>query len=445
MSDAAVSARNLSKFFRVYRQPWHRALEWASFGRTAKHEKFWALKDISFQVKEGSCLGIIGPNGAGKSTLLKILTRALHPTSGRFNVRGRVLSLLELGTGFNPQLTGRQNLYNSARILGFPGGYVDSRIKGIEEFAELGEFFDRPIKTYSSGMHVRLAFSMFTYMEPQVLIIDEALSVGDVFFQQKSFERMREIIESGTTCIFVSHNTGSVLNLCDEVMFLKHGEVEFMGNPEEAVSRYLTTFRTKDQNKKVSREAAVSEQDERLKDAPDTIIRHDILKGREIKRHGAGGLRVKALMVTNENGSSTLQVKMTETLCFHLLIHANEDVVDPRVAIRFFDRMNNCVFVAGTKQLNHELPDLSSGEKLVVRFDVTMNVSPGQYTFGLTAGEPEKTFEWKSFDHDKIDSLGPIVVTHDSPETRPFYGIAKLPMTAVHYKSGAAKERIWKN
>ena len=207
-----------------------------------RHQEFWALRDISFEVDQGECLGVIGPNGAGKSTLLKILTHTLYPTSGQYDIQGRVLSLLELGTGFHPELTGRQNLYNSVHLLGFPDGYLQERIGDIEAFAQLGDFFDRPVKIYSSGMYVRLAFSLFAFMRPEVLIIDETLSVGDVFFQQKSFAKMREIIAAGTTCLFVSHDTAAVQNLCRRAIVLDRGEMAFSGDAVEAISRYYATM-----------------------------------------------------------------------------------------------------------------------------------------------------------------------------------------------------------
>jgi len=186
MKEIAIRVENLSKCFKIFEKPIYRLAEWGSLGKIKKHHDFWALSDISFEVERGGCLGVIGPNGAGKSTLLKILTRTLYPTSGDFFISGNVLSLLELGTGLNYELTGRQNVYYCTQLLGLPGDHLDKQIGEIEEFADIGEFFDRPIKIYSSGMLIRLAFSMFVCMKPHILIIDETLSVGDVFFQQKS-------------------------------------------------------------------------------------------------------------------------------------------------------------------------------------------------------------------------------------------------------------------
>ncbi len=432
MNEVIIATNNLSKCFKIYRNPWHRALEWGSLGKVNKHEKFWALKNITFQVKGGQCLGIIGPNGAGKSTLLKILTGTLHPTIGTFNVVGNILSLLELGTGFNNELTGRQNLFNSAQIMGYPDKYIKDCIKEIEEFAELGEFFDRPIRIYSTGMYVRLAFSMFVSMKPQVLIIDEALSVGDVFFQQKSFAKMREIISSGTTCIFVSHDTTAIQNLCDKVIFINQGEIEFMGEPEETVSRYLTSLGMKRGDRKPSRSVDVPRKVGAQMD-PHDIVEHDILRDRKVSRHGAGGMEILALRVTDKVGRDTLQVEMMETLTFHILIQAKEEIIKPTAGLFLYDRFSNLVFAAGVRQLKHQLPDLLSGEELVVCLDLTMSVQSGEYTFVIGVAELPDEETKMAYHHDMIEMLGPIVVTHDYNEIFPFHGIAKLPMVMSHY------------
>jgi ABC-type polysaccharide/polyol phosphate transport system ATPase subunit len=240
MSDVMIAARNLSKSFKLYPRSLDRLAEWATLGRVSRHSDFWALQDFDLEVKSGQCVGIIGPNGAGKSTLLKILSGTLSPTAGTFEVHGKVLSLLELGTGFNPELTGRQNIIETASLLGFPSDYALQRMDDIEEFAGLGAFFDRPIKIYSSGMAVRLCFSMFAFMEPDVLIIDEALSVGDAAFQRKCFRRIEEMIRNEQRAvIIVSHDTHAITKFCDEVIWLNQGQIRLSGEPVEVVEVYL--------------------------------------------------------------------------------------------------------------------------------------------------------------------------------------------------------------
>ncbi|MEH2093114.1 ABC transporter ATP-binding protein [Nostoc sp.] len=236
--DIILQVNNLSKCFKIYPNPWHRAREWLSLGNNTYHQPFWSLKDVSFTVHKGDFFGIIGENGAGKSTLLKIITGVLKATSGSYQLNGKVLSLLELGTDFNPELSGRGNAIYSAELLGFPEGYVQERIKEIEEFSELGDFFDRPMKLYSSGMKTRLAFSLFAFLECDVLILDEVLAVGDIFFQQKCYARLEELIAKQITIILVTHQLASVQQYCKEVILLHHGEKIFQGESMKGIIKF---------------------------------------------------------------------------------------------------------------------------------------------------------------------------------------------------------------
>jgi lipopolysaccharide transport system ATP-binding protein len=427
--EHALTADHISKKYKIYSNPWHKAMEWVWFGRKQIHKEFWALKDISFNVERGECLGIIGPNGAGKSTLLKILTGALYPTSGRFHIHGRVLSLLELGTGFNPELTGRRNLSNSASLLGFPEDYIERRMEDIREFADLGDFFDRSIKLYSSGMYVRLAFSMFVFMEPDVLIIDEALSVGDIFFQQKCFEKMRDMISRGTTCLFVSHDTAAVQNLCRRAILLRGGQIAFSGDVRETVSRYFGTLgsRNKGNSLTTPRRDRIPRPLQDLMD-PKEILTHSILR-EDTGRHGTKELEILAARVTDQSGRDTLQIDMQARLTFHLLIRANGDVVDPSAGIHLYDRLGNLVFATGFRQQKESLPDLSKGDELIARIELQLNIQPGEYTFSLGVSEPSsdenENIAWLN---DRHELLGPIVVVAREEKILPFYGIAQLPI-----------------
>ncbi|MGA2581911.1 MAG: ABC transporter ATP-binding protein [Tepidisphaeraceae bacterium] len=235
-----IEVENLCKRYKLYRRPMDRLIEWLSWGKTVRHQDFWALRDFSFKVSAGECVGIIGANGAGKSTLLRILGRTLSPTSGTFDVQGRALSLLELGTGFSPELSGRANVINTAQLLGLPEGYAQDRMADIEGFADLGEFLDRPIKTYSTGMVLRLAFSMFAFFEPDVLVVDEALAVGDVAFQRKCFRRMEELTSQSTRAvILVSHDLQSIVRLCKRVVWMDHGRMKMEGEPAAVTQEYV--------------------------------------------------------------------------------------------------------------------------------------------------------------------------------------------------------------
>ena len=224
MNEIVLQVENLGKCFKIYRNPWDRAREWISPKKCSYHQSFWSLRNVSFEVRRGEFLGIIGENGAGKSTLLKIITGVLKPTEGSYRLNGKVLSLLELGTDFNFELSGRSNAIYSAELLGFPPGYVQSRLAAIEAFSELGEFFDRPMKIYSSGMKARLAFSLFSFLECDVLILDEVLAVGDIFFQQKCYARLEELIKQQVTIILVTHQLDTVQQYCKEAILLHQGK-----------------------------------------------------------------------------------------------------------------------------------------------------------------------------------------------------------------------------
>lgn len=445
-----VEAAGLGKRFRIYERPIDRLWEW--LGRSSRrgkalHTDFWAVRGVSFQVRKGECLGIIGPNGSGKSTLLKMLTGALHPTEGTFRVSGRVLSLIELGTGLNPMLSGRDNIVHAATLLGFPANFAREKMEEIKSFAELGDFFDRPTALYSSGMRVRLAFSMFACFRPELFIVDEALSVGDVFFQQKCAQRIRELLDEGMTMIFVSHDQSAVLNLCDRAIVLNHGEPIFLGGPDEAIMRYIAALSTTG----LGAGGGVWSRREKVPVAPkpvedagaqpseaDAIIKHDVTKERRKQRYGTGKLKILAARVVDDAGRDAARVEMGERLSFKVVLEAHERIELPRAGIRLFDRFSNLVFSAGTYQLGQVLPAMNPGDRIVVTFTIVMEVEPGKYSFGLGAGEPATDDPNDGVAHDRIDRLGPIIVDLTPGKHRSFFGMARLPMTATFGLCGGA-------
>src|SRR5689334_23568325 len=237
-----IHADRISKCFRIYRRPSDHLKELLTFGRRRHHEPFWAVKDVDLTVERGCCLGLIGENGSGKTTLLRMLAGVVRPTSGSMAVHGRVSALLELGAGFNPEFTGRENIFLNASILGFTDAQTRERIPSIEKFAEIGEFVDRPVKTYSSGMFVRLAFAVAIHMDPDILIVDEALSVGDIFFQQRCIRRIQQLKHDGVTIVFVSHDLGAVRSLADRTIWMEHGKVVLSGKTDDVLSKYLAAM-----------------------------------------------------------------------------------------------------------------------------------------------------------------------------------------------------------
>lgn len=238
--DIIVKMENISKRFEMYSKPADR-LKQMLLGRFGHQyfKEFWALRDISFEVHRGECVGIVGKNGAGKSTLLQILVGTLMPTSGNVFAKGRVAALLELGSGFNPEFTGHDNVYMNASILGLTKDEIDSRYQAILDFADIGEFINQPVKTYSSGMMVRLAFAVLVMTDPDILVVDEALAVGDTIFQRKCYIRIQEMIQKGMTLLFVSHDTEMVKRICSRVLFLNDHRICYDGPSEEGIVKYL--------------------------------------------------------------------------------------------------------------------------------------------------------------------------------------------------------------
>ena len=236
--EPVIRVENVTKTFRLYHSPFERVKEAFHPRRKTYHEEFVALRDVSFTVRRGEAVAIMGRNGSGKSTLLQIVAGVLQPTHGTAVVHGRLSALLELGTGFNPEFTGRQNVYLSASILGFQRAEVDRRFDEIERFAEIGEFIDQPVKTYSSGMYVRLAFSLAIATDPEIMIVDEALSVGDEAFQRKCFGRIRDFLERGGTLLFVTHAAQTVVDICNRALLVDHGTLLLDNDPKPVVTTY---------------------------------------------------------------------------------------------------------------------------------------------------------------------------------------------------------------
>lgn len=426
--DFALQVSGLGKCYHMYSKPQDR-LKQMFFGHFKKfYKEFWALKDISFQVKQGESFGVIGHNGAGKSTLLQLICKTLTPTTGDLIINGKVAALLELGAGFNPEFTGRENVYMNGAILGFSRKEIDKRFDEIEAFADIGDFIDQPVKTYSSGMYVRLAFAVQVCVEPDILVVDEALSVGDIFFQQKCYTKIKQMIAKGTTCFFVSHDTAAILNLCDRVLLLKNGQAEFCGDPEEAVSRYYTQLGKPSSSKtNIDKkwQLVAAKQDSDIE-----LFRHNILEN-NTKRHGAQGLEIIAANVTNLDESYTLETPILQSLNFNMLLRAHKHIDQPVAGIHIFDKFSNLVFAAGTRQLQYALPSMQPNQEIIVIITVTFSVQAGEYTFSLGAAESLNEVPNVGFTHDRHEMLGPIVVTADQNRELPFYGIAQLP-TAIN-------------
>jgi lipopolysaccharide transport system ATP-binding protein len=369
---------------------WQRLRRAASGGgaEPAGHE-LWALKDVSFDVAEGAVVGVIGRNGAGKSTLLKVVSRITEPTSGQVRFRGRVGSLLEVGTGFHHELTGRENIYLNGAICGMKRCEIDRKFDEIVEFAEVGQFLDTPVKRYSSGMFVRLAFAVAAHMEPEILLVDEVLAVGDATFQKKCLGKMNDVSRSGRTILFVSHNMATILNLCDQVVVLERGKLLHYGSREEGIRLYM-----RDANQGTGG-------DVELTDHPN-------------RRNGCRPV-LAGVRLLNRDGCISDQVLCGEPISLEVRVNPACGVSDPHVAIGFEDSFGCRVFTAAT-YLTGTVPDSARRSGRFVCALDQLPLAPGRYCLTLNAGPLHAAWT------DVVDqALWFDVVASD------FYGNGKLP------------------
>lgn len=346
-----IRVAGLAKGFKLYKKPSDRLKE--AFLRRPYHHRFEALKDISFSVRRGEILGILGRNGAGKSTLLKVLMGVLLPDHGEISIQGRVTGLLELGTGFDPNLTGLQNIYSNGVLIGMSQADIQHYLQDIIEFSELGEFIHEPLRTYSSGMTMRLAFSIAIHAEPKCFLVDEALSVGDGHFQQKCMRRIKEFRERGGAIIFVSHDLNAVKMLCERAIVLDEGRVACAGSPEEAVNYYNRIMAEMDEHEgEVALETPHSYGD----------LSAEILGGKLV------GARSGADIVAS--GEETR---------IELDIVARDDIPDVSVGILIRDRFGQDIFGVNSYHLDRDL-SLTKGQTAKVCFSLPMDIAPGKYT-----------------------------------------------------------------
>nr|WP_312988254.1 ABC transporter ATP-binding protein [Comamonas koreensis] len=352
-----LTVSHIGKAYKRYPNKWVRAWEWAS-GRTT-HEKTWVLKDIDFSVKPGEAVGIIGVNGAGKSTLLKIITGTTQPTTGGVQRSGRVAALLELGMGFHPDFTGRQNVFMAGQLLGLSQAEIAEQMPAIEAFAEIGDYVDRPVRLYSSGMQMRLAFSVATAVRPDLLIVDEALSVGDAYFQHKSFDRIRQFREMGTSLLIVSHDRSAIQGLCDRAILLEQGTVLMDGNPEFVMDYY---------------NALIAERENA------TIAVKKLADGRIQTTSGSGEARVIALDLLNAAGDIVEFVNVGElvTLKAQIELHANL----PELVFGYLikDRLGQEIFGTNTHHMDFALKELKTGERITLSMSFPVNLGAGSYS-----------------------------------------------------------------
>ncbi|HYY57414.1 MAG TPA: ABC transporter ATP-binding protein, partial [Pyrinomonadaceae bacterium] len=371
-----LRVEGVSKQYRIYERPGDRLKESLTRGRWKAHREFWALNDISFDVDSGTTVGIIGPNGSGKSTLLQIITGTLEPTHGNVWHEGRIAALLELGAGFNPEFTGIENIFMNAALMGFSRRETEARLADITRFAEIGDFVYQPVKTYSSGMYVRLAFAIAVSADPQILVVDEALAVGDAVFQHRCLRRIREMQERGATILFVSHDPAAIRALCLRAILLNAGRVETDGKPTDVLNRYQKLI--------MSRTQAYEETQTPDKTEDDSLVFSDEARAplTYSYRHGDGSAEVLSVDVLDANRRPVQLVETGEPILVRLRVRFNRDVDEPVCGMLIRDRLG--IHIYGT---NTEIQEASFGHVRraeIVEATFSFNCWLASETFSLT-------------------------------------------------------------
>lgn len=387
-----VLLQNVSKLYRLYRRPADRLRELLP-GSSPRHTDFWALRDIGFSVERGETLSLVGPNGCGKSTLLQIVSGILQPTTGRVVTRGRIAALLELGAGFNPEFTGRENVYLNGEILGLSRAEIDRAMPSIEAFAEIGEFMERPVKEYSSGMYVRLAFSTAIHVDPEILIVDEALAVGDAVFANRCVRKFQELRERKITVLFVSHDLGLVKQLSDRAILLLHGRIEAEGKPSDVINRYIGLV--------LARQEPREKKEERL---------------RSSFRHGDGASEILRVSLLNASGEQAESVASGEPVTVRVRSRFHQATSDPMVGILIRTRIGMDVYGTNTRIEQTPLGDFQPGDELEVDFRIECWLTPQSYTLTVATQAPDGS------SHDWLDDA----IAFDVVDTRVAAGVANL-------------------
>jgi len=390
---SVVLVQNVSKLYRLYHRPSDRLREVLPLFPHKLHTDFWALRDITFQLERGETLGIVGPNGCGKSTLLQVVSGILQPTMGRVVTRGRIAALLELGAGFNPEFTGRENVFLNGEIMGLSRAEIARAMPSIEAFAEIGAFMERPVKEYSSGMYVRLAFATAIHVDPEILIVDEALAVGDAVFANRCVRKFEELRERKITVLFVSHDLGLVKQLSDRAILLLGGEIAAEGEPRHVINRYIGLV--------LEKQAAQTNKQKQF------AASH---------RHGDGTSEILSVGVLNRKGEPCQSLESGEPVEVRVRLRFHRSKSDPMVGILIRNRIGMEVYGTNTRLEHVELGSFEAGDVLEVSFCFECWLTPQQYTLTVASQNADGS------SHDWLDD----VIAFDVVDTRVAAGVANL-------------------
>ncbi|MBA0446740.1 ABC transporter ATP-binding protein [Stenotrophomonas maltophilia] len=437
--DIVIDVQGVGKSYHMYERPSHRLLQALAGKRRSFYKDFWALRGVSFSIRRGQTVGIVGRNGSGKSTLLQMIAGTLNPTEGRITVKGRVAALLELGSGFNPEFTGRENVYLNATILGLSRPQIEARMDSILAFADIGEFIDQPVRSYSSGMSVRLAFAVIAHVDADILIIDEALAVGDAFFSQKCMRFLREFQKNGTL-LFVSHDAAAVTNLCESAVWLQHGQMRLSGTSQEVIEAYMTEQHVVGRREAGADDVVVEKKQRRLvTDAPDFRLEALQAAGASNRialfqfdpdnvgqEFGAQGARIVDVALNDEAGAPLGMAEGGELVRLRIRVELMQPLDSLIVGFYVKDRLGQRLFGDNSYFACKDSPvGGQAGESVVASFLFRMPVMPsGSYMIDAAVASGDQ------HDHTQQHWI------HDALEFRAIdetmrFGLVGLPMLAI--------------
>lgn len=385
MSTTVVSIKNVSKVYKLYNKPMDRLKESLNLTRKKCYKEHYALRNVSFDINKGQTVGIIGTNGSGKSTILKIITGVLTQTSGEVNIQGRISALLELGAGFNMEYTGIENVYLNGTMLGFTKEEIDQKLEDILSFADIGDFVNQPVKTYSSGMFVRLAFAVAINIEPEILIVDEALSVGDVFFQAKCYKKFEEFKKQGRTILFVSHDLGSIAKYCDKVILLNQGTKIEEGSPKEMIDLYKKLL--VNQLNQTPEEEKEEEKDEIMDETQ--LWKSKLEINPNIIKYGSKKAEIVDFALINQDKVITNTIDKGEYFKIKMKVKFHEMISDPIFAYTIKDLKGTEITGTNTMYERSKINYCNAGDVRIITFEQQLNLQGGNYliSFGCTGFE----------------------------------------------------------
>jgi ABC-type polysaccharide/polyol phosphate transport system ATPase subunit len=428
---SAIQVRHLSKKYAIYEHPRDKLREVLHLGRKTRHKEFWALQDVSFDVEHGQTLGIIGQNGSGKSTLLQILAGIMRQTQGDCYVTGKVSALLELGSGFNPEFTGRENVFMNGAILGLNKRQMQERLGAIARFAEIGDFMDQPVKTYSSGMFMRLAFAVAVNVDPDILLVDEALSVGDLIFQHRCMHRMNHLRAMGKTTVLVTHDLTAITKFCSRALLLDAGCLIENGAPDMVVNKYRALMFERE------RRYGHFDGDEKGAVEGEVVAGEDMPVARSIPnidhRFGNGAARILGVELLDENGSPTGEVQGGRIIVLRISAEFLKDVSRPILGYTMRDRLGIDISACNTNFAGSVLPSARSGQIYTSVFRIHLpRMAAGSYSIAPAVADGDLT------KHDMCDWIDNALIFNLQADDL-VYGTLKMDVEVRNYASGNLK------